>query len=179
MHVEEILLKMEKKVGTLKIEYPEIPFSLIGINTPLSDFQLAYRIQKIAGFDFEKTNNFSVYKEKQKKEFAFDCLLYADSCNSLAYLLMPSNSFEDDSVVFLSGLQKIDYVLLVLGRDYKEATASILKAVKMVKNVVYANIFYQFNFSKIKGQKQNEIHSLSEDIESFKDSNPLLENIYI
>ena len=58
---------MEKKIGTIKIEYEQMPFSIIGINTPLSDFQLAYRLQEIIGCEFEKTDSFAVYKEKQKK----------------------------------------------------------------------------------------------------------------
>lgn len=181
MQVEELRkADMEKKIGTIKIDFEQMPFSIIGIYTPLSDFQLAYRLQQILGCEFEKTENFAVYKEKQKKEFAFDCIMHVDNCNGLAYMILPAVHKENKSVPLINSLKKIDYVLIVFGRDYKDVTMDICKAVKEVKNVVYANIFYPDGFGiKTKELKYNEISSISSDIEYFKDKNKALADIYI
>lgn len=171
---------MEKKIGTIKIEYEQMPFSIIGINTPLSDFQLAYRLQEIIGREFEKTDSFAVYKEKQKKEFCFDCIMHVDNCNGLAYMILPAVHKEEKSVWLINSLKKIDYVLIVFGRDYREVTEDMRAAVKKVKNVVYANIFYPEGFgTKTKEFKLDEIMSISKDIEYFKETNKALEDIYI
>ena len=106
--------------------------------------------------------------------------MHVDNCNGLAYMILPAVHKEEKSVWLINSLKKIDYVLIVFGRDYREVTEDMRAAVKKVKNVVYANIFYPEGFgTKTKEFKLDEIMSISKDIEYFKETNKALEDIYI
>ncbi|MBR1770035.1 MAG: IPExxxVDY family protein [Bacteroidales bacterium] len=173
-------------MGILSLEVESkggIPFSLIGINSPLANFQLAYRLQSIMDCEFEKTENFLAYKEKLKKEFPFSCFAHVNSFNGLAYLLIENLSVEDGRTTLIDGLKKIDYILLIIGRDFAEVNSVICKNIKTVKNVVYSQIFYPFasvqRETKKSDLKISSIDSLMKDIEYYKDNNSFMGSIYL
>ena len=160
--------------------FTHIPFSLIGIVSPLSNFQIAYRLQQNLDCEFEKTNDFAFYKPKLKKELHFSCLLQVNVAEGLSYMLWDNIAF-GSSYCLIDRLKKIDYLFLVIGRDFDTITKNICNNIKKIPNVTLAQIFYPFS-EEGSGKsilKPNIIEDFMSSIGYFKDNNDLMNNIYI
>lgn len=170
--------------NTLKLEEGdnEVPFAFIGINSPLSDFQIAYRLQNVMDWEFERVPDFKSYKASKNKEFSYNCLSYVDSAYGLAYLLVESNSLEDGTTGLVENLNKMDYVLLIIGRDFESVARFVCNNVRKVRNVVYAQVFYPQQKSVLGGTKaikSQVINAFKWDIKDYMENNAFLSDIYV
>lgn len=157
---------------------PYIPFSVIGISSSLANFQIAYRMQQTMNCEFERTDDFICFNEKLEEDKCFDCLLQVDSLKGIAYMLL--NNLSNDNTSYLIGnLRKMDYLLLVVGRDFASITSNLLKNIKGIKNVSYAQMFDTSSNKKSSPLKPASINSLSSSIEYFKDNNSMMSNFYV
>ncbi|MDO5760035.1 MAG: IPExxxVDY family protein [Bacteroidota bacterium] len=165
-------IKFEEASITLNI-----PFALIGMVTPLANFQVAYRLQQNMSCEFEKTDDFLLYKKKMKKDLNFHCLLQVDITEGLSYMLL-DNLATDNSAYMITELKRMDYILLVIGRDFANITTSLCKELQNIHNISFAKVFYTSD-NKIVSLRKNIVKSLEEGIEYFRDSNQLMSDFYI
>lgn len=169
------------KVKKIKEDFfyvPDIPFSMIGINSSLANFQIAYRMQQTMNYEFEKTEDFICFNNKLNGNKKFDCLLQIDNLEGIAYMLL--NNLSNDNTSYLIGnLRKMDYILLVIGRDFASITPNLLKMIQGIKNISYAKLFDTSLDKKPSPLNPSTINSLSISIEYFKDNNSMMNNFYI
>lgn len=167
-----------KKIKEDFFYVPEIPFSIIGINSSLANFQIAYRMQQAMNYEFEKTEDFICFNNKMNEDKGFDCLLQIDNLEGIAYMLL-NNLSNDNTSYLIRNLRKMDYILLVIGRDFASITPNLLKMIKGIKNIFYAQIFDTSSDKKSSSLPPTSINSLSISIEYFRDNNSMMSNFYI
>ncbi|MBQ9312206.1 MAG: IPExxxVDY family protein [Bacteroidales bacterium] len=124
------------------IERPSENLVMIAVNTTLAPFQLAYNIEQQLDTEFYRMEDFLSYKKDKDREYPFTFLLNADETNGLTYFLLSNKTTEDNNALLIDGLPKIDFFLLIYGRDGEKIAPFVCKKVSQMQQVMLSKIVY-------------------------------------
>lgn len=124
------------------IEDSSLPLSIIGIMTSLAPFQMAYQVEKCLNREFHRLKDFGSYRNSWQEELPFSFSLHTDEVKGLTFFLLSNKTTKENSTVkFLDNYDKMDYLLIVLGRDAEEESSNVVSQIKHSQISLVKRIF--------------------------------------
>jgi hypothetical protein len=156
---------MKKNNNKTLLDLYDEPFTVLGLSSSLPGFKVASKMNHNLFVDFLRLQDFLSYKEESNKEYPFQWFYYYDDIDELCYFLLSNIT---DNILLIKELKKIDYVLLIIGRDCIEKSKEINKEINKIDGIMFSKVFYNSIPQKeesIKTKKKTFLDSLREDIE--------------
>lgn len=147
-------------VRKLKLSSDDFPdIDLIGINTSLQDYRLAYFINKETALRLERLEDLPVYSEKSKDLRNYCLYSYFDPDKRVSYYLC-SNDNEKGKMI--DQYSQANYFLLVKGNRNDEEVKAIQSTVRKLPSVTFVFVAVINKIKDIDGILHDlEIHELS------------------
>ena len=147
-------------VRRLKLTADDFPdIDLIGINTSLQDYRLAYFINKETSLKLERLDDLPVYNEKQKDLRNYCLYSYFDPDRRVSYYLC-SNDNEKGKMI--EQYSQANYFLLVKGNRNDQDMKTIQSILRKLPSVTFVFVTVINKIRDIDGILYDlELHELS------------------
>lgn len=132
-----------KKLILTTVSFSE--FELIGINTVLHEYRLAYFINKVAQLKLVRHDNLPVFNEKLKQLFDFSFYYCINDDYRLTYYLIGN---EINGTRMIDQYPEANFFLLIKGKKQPILTKAILSSLRSIPNVT---MVFSVVAEKIKG----------------------------
>ncbi len=124
---------------------PSYDFALIGISCHEKDYRLGWALNYIAGFRFERADDF--IPDEKKPDEAFPRYEFHDVELFRLYVLV-ANQF--GSRIMFPELNTIDYLMLITGENYNQEVEEVLERIHRIDFVILAS---ELEVMKIKNRE--------------------------
>lgn len=146
-----------KKLISLSGTYPNV--HLIGINTGMQDYRLAYFINKITSLKLERLDNLPVFNEKLKVIRNFCLYSYYDVSRRMSYYLIGNNHIQGKMIEQYS---QADFFLLLMGQQDIEKNRELLTMLRQINSVTFVFVPVINKIKELDGIMQDlELHILN------------------
>ncbi len=132
-----------KKLILSSVSLPEL--ELIGINTVLLDYRLAYFINKVAMLKLTRMDDLPVFNEKNKQLLNFPFFSYINTDYRLNYYLIAN---ESTGIRMIDQFPQANYFLFVKGKSPSQTTKTLITSLRSISNVT---MVFSVNPGNIKG----------------------------
>ncbi|MBI9036973.1 MAG: IPExxxVDY family protein [Bacteroidales bacterium] len=129
-------------------------YSMIGVSCHLKDYRLTYYLNKTLGIDLKKSKEFSITKEKEKKNIHFSFFIFNDKKKEISYYLISNHNPESK---LIPSQKQIDYLLITKDLINQE---NVMEIINKIKTISYVLTAYKIELSKIRS-----INNLLSDLE--------------
>lgn len=132
---------------------------LIGINTDLADYKLAYFINRDISIKLERLDNLPVFCEKSKNVKLYPFFESHDHDRRVSYYLIGNNL---PSGKMIDQYSQADYFLLIKGKLDEETNKKILSCLRQMNSVTFVFVAVLNKIKELDGILQDlELHLLS------------------
>jgi hypothetical protein len=129
----------------LNIEY-DFDFTIIGLVCQAKDYRLCFEINKIMGFDFEKTTDTEIFDAKQGDAGYFSTYLYENEDETSFYIIFNRGS----KGVLVPEQNKLDCFIVVKGPFREDQRKQLLSDLKKVTLILGT---YELEVKKLKSRE--------------------------
>lgn len=148
---------IKRKLISLTQQLPDL--QLIGINTELADYRLAYFINKDISIKLERLENLPVFCEKSKNIKHYPFFEFHDPDRRVNFYLIGNNH---QSGKMIDQYAQADYFLLIKGKLSEETNKAILSSLRQITSVTFVFISVLNKIKELDGILQDlELHLLS------------------
>jgi len=146
-----------KKLISLSGTFPNV--HLIGINTGMQDYRLAYFINKITSLKLERLDNLPVFNERLKVIRNYCLYSYDDTSQRMSYYLIGNNHLQGKMIEQYS---QADFFLLLLGPQNTERNRELLTLLRQINTVTFVFVTVTSKIKELDGIIQDlELHILN------------------
>lgn len=156
--MREIFIGMAvRKLKLIQEEWPDI--DMIGINTSMQDYRLAYFINKETFVKLERLDDLPVYNEKLK-ELTRQCLYkYYDGDKRVTYYLISNDNSRGKMIDQYS---QANFFLLIKGNKKAYDINTLQSVVRKLQNVTFVFVAVISKIKDINGIMQDlELHEIN------------------
>ena len=106
---------------------------LLGIMSPMKDYQFCWQLNTLLGIDFRNNNELEIQLNKKNRQYFFAVYQYAEPSTALVHYLY-NNQF--DGEYLLPEFKHLDYLWLLKG-DYvgDEALQQLVQSIRSINGV--------------------------------------------
>lgn len=153
---------MQRNMAVRKLKFiaDDLPdIVLIGINTALPDYRLAYFINRDTGFHFEREDDLPVYSEKSKvlKEYSF--FRYFDPDKRTSYYLF-SNDHENGKMI--EQYSQANFFLMISDNRNPEDSKNLQSQLRKITSVTFVFVAVLDKIKDLEGILHDlELHEIN------------------
>jgi hypothetical protein len=147
-----------KKLKFLPDDLPDI--EMIGINTDLHDYRLAYFINKETQLNLERLDDLPAFNEKQKILMNYCLYSWFDADQRLHYYLIGNNNYQGK---LIEAYSQANYFILIKGKSVNSNMKQMTKVLRSIPMVTFVFVPIISKIKELSGMLQDlEIHELNQ-----------------
>ncbi|MGE5383818.1 MAG: IPExxxVDY family protein [Omnitrophica WOR_2 bacterium] len=151
-------MMLVRKLKLIPDDFPNV--KLIGINTSLKDYRLAYFINKETGLKFERYDDLPIFDEKFKALRSFSFYSCYDPDQRVHYYLYGNDC---QSGKMIEQYSQANYFLLIKGKKSDNDIKTLLGILRKINLVTFVFIPVIAKIKELDGIMQDiELHELSQ-----------------
>lgn len=147
-----------RKLKLMPDEFPDI--TIIGINSTLQEYRLAYFINKETGLRFERFDDLPVYTEKLKGFRHYSYYSCYDPDQRLNYYLVGNDS---SSGKMIEQYSQANYFIMIKGKKSENEVKGLLSTLRKILTVTFVFVPVLAKIKELDGILQDlELHELDQ-----------------